>query len=130
MSTFDKEKQRIGAESLANLPIACTLTPEEFQARKRTHLIEAGKTLEERVEKPDGYAFRFPGEMFDELARIVAMERRCCSFLRFTLTSEPGNGSIEVRSCPRSPCPPLYGSRRRGVGPGRNPRCRPYLVDV
>lgn len=43
---------------------------------------------------PDGYAFRFPGEMFERLAAIAGMERRCRSFLRFTLTAEPGEGPV------------------------------------
>ncbi|WP_165074814.1 hypothetical protein [Paludisphaera rhizosphaerae] len=42
--------------------------------------------------------------MFEQLARIVAMERRCCSFLRFTLTSEPGDGPVwlELNGPPES----------------------------
>jgi hypothetical protein len=77
-----------------NVPIACTLTPEEYKERKAEHLKKAGGSLLEAVERPDGYAFRFPPEMFDELARVVGLERRCCAFLRFSLTAEPGNGPV------------------------------------
>jgi hypothetical protein len=77
-----------------SVPIACTLTPEEFKERKAEHLKKAGGSLLEAVERPDGYAFRFPPEMFDELARVVGLERRCCAFLRFSLTSESGNGPV------------------------------------
>lgn len=80
MSTFEKDKRKPEGESLANLPVACTLTPEEFRTRKSSHLVEAGKSLQERVETPDGYAFRF------------------------TLTSEPGDGPVwlELNGPPES----------------------------
>lgn len=75
-------------------PIACILTPDQFRERRDGLLRKAGSALLETVERPDGYAFRFPGEMFDELARIVGLERQCCSFLRFTLTAEPVAGPV------------------------------------
>jgi len=98
MGTIEKANERVGdgEKSLAYLPIACTLSPDEFQTRKSEHLIEVGKSLLERVELPDGYSFRFPGGMFDRLAGVVGLERRCCSFLRFSLTAEPGNGPVWV----------------------------------
>jgi hypothetical protein len=52
--------------------------------------------LQETVDRPDGYAFRSPGEVFDDLAGIIGLERRCGSFLRFTLTSEPGDGPVRL----------------------------------
>ena len=77
-----------------NTPIECTLSPEQLLARRNGLLRKAGEALEEMVEREDGYAFRFPPEMFDELARIVGLERRCRAFLRFTLTAEPGGGPV------------------------------------
>jgi hypothetical protein len=44
--------------------------------------------------RADGYAFRFPPELFEELAGIVALERRCCALLRYMLTVEPGRGPV------------------------------------
>jgi hypothetical protein len=75
-------------------PMACTLTPDQLRERRDSLLRKAGSALLETVERPDGYAFRFPPEMFDELARVVGLERRCCAFLRFSLTAEPGNGPV------------------------------------
>lgn len=75
-------------------PIACTLSPDQLRERRDGTLRKMGSALQETVEREGGYAFRFLPESFDELARIVGMERRCCSFLRFVLTAEPGNGPV------------------------------------
>lgn len=87
-------EQRGQTMSETNVPIACTLRPDEFRTRRSEHLVEVGESLLERVELPDGYSFCFPGERFDRLAGIVGMERRCCSFLRFVLTADPPNDDL------------------------------------
>jgi len=97
MTTFeeqDKNATNPKGTTVANIPVACTLTQEEFQERKGNHLQKLGASLLETVERPEGYAFRFPSELFDDLAHVVSLERRCCSFLRFSLTSEPGGGPV------------------------------------
>jgi hypothetical protein len=76
------------------LPIACTLTPDQLRERRDGLLRKVGSALLETVEREDGFAFRFPPELFEELAGIVALERRCCAFHRFTLTARPGNGPV------------------------------------
>jgi hypothetical protein len=90
-------------ESVPDIPAACTLTPGEKE-RKAAHLQKVGESLVETVERADGYAFRFPPELFDELARIVGLERRCCAFPRFSLKAEPGNGPVwlEITGSPES----------------------------
>lgn len=70
------------------IPVACTLTEREQQARSKfirekiaTHLV--------RVEDlPDGHLLRFeprPG-MRDTIDEFIALESQCCAFLRFALT--------------------------------------------
>jgi hypothetical protein len=80
--------------SETGVPIACTLSPDQLRERRDSILRKVGSALQETVERPDGYAFRFPPELFEELARIVGLERRCCAFLRFSLTVEPGGGPV------------------------------------
>ena len=53
--------------------------------------------VRERQTLPDGYAFRFDAGAFDELARWIAYERRCCPFLRFELALAPDDGPIRLR---------------------------------
>jgi len=42
----------------------------------------------------EGYAFRFEADAFEDVARFVATERRCCPFLTFTLELSPAGGPL------------------------------------
>jgi|ThiBio_1000_plan_1041568.scaffolds.fasta_scaffold01168_16 hypothetical protein len=77
-----------------SVPIACTLTADQLRERREGLLRKVGSSLQQTLEREGGYAFRFPPELFDELSRIVGLERRCCPFLRFVLTSEPSDGPV------------------------------------
>ncbi len=76
--------------------IACNLTEPEFRNRKSTVLQLAKDAIVETKELDDGYAFRFPSDVFwiSELAELITGEHLCCPFLRFTLTVEAGDGPI------------------------------------
>ena len=79
-----------------SLPIVCTLTPEEL-ARRRDGLlpglIERAALVEELE---NGLRLRFPNAkgLLTELIQVVEAERCCCTFLRFQLIAEPGEGPI------------------------------------
>jgi hypothetical protein len=45
---------------------------------------------------PGGYRFDFPSEAFDDVARFVGNERRCCPFLEFWLFVYPDEDSIAL----------------------------------
>jgi hypothetical protein len=45
----------------------------------------------------DGYEFRFDADAFDDVARFVANERRCCPFLTFVVELTPNGGPLWVR---------------------------------
>jgi hypothetical protein len=82
-----------------DLPIACSL-PDKQQADRIEEIhseISAG--IQQRVELPDGYEFRFPGsgEWLDRLAQFVRFERECCRFLTFEIAAEPDMGPIRLR---------------------------------
>lgn len=53
--------------------------------------------MRERRDIPDGYAFRFDADAFDDIARFVTNERRCCPFLTFVLEVSPHGGPPWVR---------------------------------
>ena len=78
-----------------SVPIACTLTPEEFKERKAEHpqARPVGRSGGGRAGRMATLSASLP-RCSSELARVVALERRCCAFLRFTLTVEPGNGPV------------------------------------
>jgi hypothetical protein len=59
-------------------------------------LASVRRTLTEARWLPDGVLLRFAAdpEQLEMLATFIALERRCCAFLRFRLTVEPGGGPV------------------------------------
>jgi hypothetical protein len=79
---------------VAELPVACTLTEPELAARRAGVLGDVRRRALEARWLADGVQLRFPAdtETLALLATFVDLERRCCAFLRFELTVEPGGG--------------------------------------
>ena len=86
-------------QTLADLPIACSLSPEEQAARGEELTNGIFKAVEQVRELADGYAFRFPGEAgrVAQLTEFILTERACCPFFTFELTFEPNSGPIWLR---------------------------------
>jgi hypothetical protein len=82
---------------MADLPVACTLSPAALKARKED-LLNLLHRAQERGELPGGYRLRFKaeGDILLAIARTVEAERQCCWFLRFTVTVEPDEGPIAL----------------------------------
>ena len=82
-----------------SLPIACSLTDSELQQRRRDVLQRVRTAVAEIRELEDGFAYRFSldSDRLLELARLIELERRCCPFLRFRVTVEPGDGSAWLK---------------------------------
>ena len=83
---------------MADLPVACTLSPAALQARRDDLLRALLRRATERRELPDGYSLRFAAEsdVLSNIAHTVDNERQCCRFLRFTVTVEPDDGPITL----------------------------------
>lgn len=83
---------------MADLPIACTLTPDALRARREGLLSDLLRQAESRDELSDGLRLRFPptGAALSTIVRTVEAERHCCRFLRFVLTVEPDGGPISL----------------------------------
>jgi hypothetical protein len=81
---------------VADLPIACTLTPDALRARRDGLLADLVQRVERREELSDGMRFQFSSsrETLALIARAVEAERHCCRFLRFRITVEPDEGAI------------------------------------
>jgi hypothetical protein len=79
-----------------SLPVACSLTEAELQERRHSVLQKLRHSVIEVKELSEGYAYRFPPDdvLIAELAQLVSLERRCCPFLRFGITVEPGDGPL------------------------------------
>lgn len=79
-----------------DLPMVCTLSPEQLSAQRDVLLPGLLKRADERTVLERGYRMKFkptPG-LLDEIAGIVEQERGCCQFLRFQIIVEPSNGPI------------------------------------
>jgi hypothetical protein len=84
----------------ASPPLACV--PGAIPAAERAaHFALLTRLLthdaRERRTLPDGYAYRFDAAAFDDVARWIANERRCCPFLSFTLALSPDDGPLWVQ---------------------------------
>ena len=81
---------------MAELPIACTLTPEALRTRREGLLMDLVRRAERREDLPDGLrlAFAPSSETIALIARAVEAERHCCRFLRFGMTVEPDGGPL------------------------------------
>ena len=75
---------------MAELPIACTLTPEALRTRREGLLMDLVRRAERREDLDDGLRLEFApsAETIGLIARAVEAERHCCRFLRFSITVE------------------------------------------
>lgn len=87
-----------------DLPIICTLSDAELQARRETVLKDVASRILEIRQLTDGFAYRLPSTALLQLAELINLERTCCQFLTFKLTLEPANGPVwlEVTGPPGS----------------------------
>ena len=81
---------------MAELPIACTLTPEALRARREGLMIDLVGRAVLRVWLSDGLRLEFAPseETIALIARAIEAERHCCRFLRFGMTVEPDGGPV------------------------------------
>jgi hypothetical protein len=79
-----------------SIPIACSLSESELRERQRTVIDELRSHVRQVIERPDGYALDLTptDEAIVAATTFIRLERRCCPFLRFTLTIEPGDAQV------------------------------------
>jgi hypothetical protein len=56
-----------------------------------------GAAARERLELTNGYVYRFDVARFDDVARFVTNERRCCPFLDFTIELRGADDAVWLR---------------------------------
>src|SRR5207253_4702085 len=83
-----------------DLPLACNLLALEPDVRA-AHLESATQLLcsaaAEVIELPDGYAFRYRADQYEQVVQFIANERRCCPFFTFGLEVTPAHGPLWLR---------------------------------
>ena len=87
-----------------DLPIACTLGPEELRARTGELSALAGRALRARERIPGGERLTFAGGEATEreLDEVIAAEARCCAFLRMELRRSSNRLVLEVTGPPEA----------------------------
>src|SRR4051812_7050031 len=77
------------------IPVACSLTPEEKDQRG-DELTSLFSSAQETIEIPRGYALRYSADesLTAMLVQAIIKERECCPFFEFKLVFEPGNGPL------------------------------------
>jgi hypothetical protein len=80
----------------SDLPIACTLTPEEMRRGREGLLPGIIARAEAHEPVAAGFRFRFKSVagLIPELAAMMEAERHCCRFFHFQLTAEPDQGPV------------------------------------
>jgi hypothetical protein len=81
---------------MAELPIACTLTPEALRTRQEGLLMGLVERAVRRDDLSNGLRLEFApsADTLHLIARAVEAERHCCRFLRFGMTVEPDGGPV------------------------------------
>ena len=83
---------------MADVPIACTLSPDTLKTRREGLLADLIQRAEHHERTGDGLHVRFSAatDVLATLARVVDAERQCCRFLRFVITVEPDEGPVSL----------------------------------
>src|SRR5689334_19546451 len=76
--------------------LACKLTSQALQQRKKTVIVELKSLVSQKTETQSGYKYRFPGSdaTLDLLNDFIKTERLCCDFFIFNLTASNEEQSI------------------------------------
>lgn len=79
-------------------PVACTLSGSERRDRRQAVLAPLHAHVRNVVARSDGYALELAttDEAIAAATAVIQVERRCCRFLRFTLTVEPDDGVVRL----------------------------------
>jgi hypothetical protein len=79
--------------------IGCLLSERDYAIRSEELAGGLLAAVEDVVELPDGYAYRFAGadSPLESLLEFIAAERRCCPFLSFEIAFEPYGGPLWLR---------------------------------
>jgi hypothetical protein len=83
---------------MADVPIACSLSPDDLRTRREGLLADLFRRADHRELTAEGLRVRFPAgsEVLAAIAGVADAERQCCRFLRFGITVEPDGGPISL----------------------------------
>ena len=87
---------------MADLPLACTLVPEDRPARAALMTSLAADGVLERRPTVAGMRFvlRDTPEIERRVRELVALEAKCCAFLEFEIARDEDGLALDVRGAP------------------------------
>ncbi|MGI8916161.1 MAG: hypothetical protein ACR2JY_20700 [Chloroflexota bacterium] len=76
--------------------LACNMAALDTAGRARRQELAAHlqTATQEVLERPDGFAFRYPADTLFTAAEFITLEMRCCPFFRFRLDVAPDGGPL------------------------------------
>lgn len=78
---------------------ACDMTVIPADLRGVHHMLISHlmtEAVQEVIELPNGFAFRFPETAYDAVTEFVGRERLCCTFLTFSIEVVHGRGPLTL----------------------------------
>lgn len=83
---------------MADLPIACTLSPDDLRARQAELLPGLAARAAVVTLLPDGARLEFApaADLLGGMAAVIDRERQCCRFLRFVVDVPPDGGPVRL----------------------------------
>jgi MerR family transcriptional regulator, copper efflux regulator len=96
-------------------PVACTLTSAGLTAQADAWKLLIAGAMTEYTQTADGLRMTFRPEpgVEEELRRLVAVERECCSWAAWVVETDAGAPVLDVRSAGEG-IAALHGMFRRG----------------
>ncbi len=79
-----------------DLPVFCSLSAETLATRRADLLSGLARRALVREDVDDGLRLVFAPDAIPAIAAAIDAERRCCRFLRFNMTVEPGGGPVRL----------------------------------
>ena len=81
---------------MTDVPIACTLTPDDLSRGRDDLLPGLLRDAAGREETEAGYRYRFTtsADVLLRIARVVERERQCCRFFKFGIVADANLGPV------------------------------------
>ena len=83
---------------MRDVPIACTLSPDDLRTRRGTMLPGLMRLVRRAEPLESGYRYHFDaaGDVLAAITQAIDAERQCCRFFRFQVTVEQDGGPISL----------------------------------
>lgn len=82
----------------SGLPMACTLGQADLASRLAAIRDLSARWLVNEEAGERSLTLKYRSEAFEELSRLVVLERDCCAFLKFDLSHDPQGVELRIEA--------------------------------